>query len=299
MLNFLPKEYDAQAVSYRVTNNQITSQVASMLVAGMYPSRGGKDVPLLIQPESIDSLEPTYTCGYASDLFSSYGSGSSNPGWREHLEAASSLYRHLDTVSGVSPASEAWHMSLDHYFDNLSARLCHDKVLPCSVNDTTDCVTVAEADEVFRLGEYEYSFIYRDSPESFPASVSSYGIWIAELAQNFRDAMGDASLPSANATRGERVKYRHNVAHDGSISRLLSILQLEKMVWPGMGAEVVFELYSQAGCHYIRVLWGGQVMQSSNPSLGRMDMVPAHRMLAYFDGLVGVGASKIPDMCRQ
>ncbi|KAI7184956.1 phosphoglycerate mutase-like protein [Hortaea werneckii] len=299
MLNFLPEKYDGQLVSYRVTNNQITSQVASMLVAGMYPSRADREVPLLIQPESIDSLKPTYTCDYASDLFSSYGSGSSNPAWREHLDAASSLYRHLDTLSGVSPASEAWHMSLDHYFDNLSARLCHDKPLPCSVNDTTGCVTMAEADQVFRLGEYEYSFIYRDSSESFPASVSSYGIWVAELAQNFRNAMDDASSAAKNATGGQRVRYRHNVAHDGSISRLLSILQLEKMVWPGMGAEVVFELYSHAGCYYVRVLWSGQVMQSSNPSLGRMDMVPVHRLLAYFDGLVGVGASKIPDMCRQ
>jgi len=35
----------------------------------------------------------------------------------------------------------------------------------------------------------------------------------------------------------------HNVAHDGSVSRLLSVLQVENMVWPGLGSEVVFELF--------------------------------------------------------
>ena len=225
-------------VSYRVSNNVITSHVASTLIVGMYPSRAGKDTPLLIQPDSIDSLEPAYTCRSASRLFGSYGSGSTSPAWLEHINASQDLFTRLDTLSGVDPNDSGWHMSYDHYFDNLSARLCHDKSLPCNVNDTSDCVSLAEAEEVFRLGEYEYSFIYRDSHESLPASTGSYGVWMAELAQNFRHAIGAGASSTSNTTAAS-VKYRHNVAHDGSISRLLSILQLEKMVWPGMGAEVV------------------------------------------------------------
>jgi acid phosphatase len=79
----------------------------------------------------------------------------------------------------------------------------------------------------------------------------------------------------------------------------LSILQLEKMVWPGMGAEVVFELYSKkdSGCKFLRVLWGGQVFESSHPAFGNMDMVPLESVLGYFDGLVGVGAQKVPGLC--
>lgn len=296
MLGFIPEQYNANVVSYRVTNNVITSQVASMLIAGMYPSRADKDTPLLIQPDSIDSLEPAYTCETASNLFSSYGSGSTAPAWLAHLNDAANLYARLDAVSGVNPNASDWHVSFDHYFDNLSARLCHDKPLPCNITNTTDCVTMTEADEVFRLGEYEYSFIYRDSNESLPASVGSYGIWVAELAQNLRHAMGDGPS-SVNAT-SEKIRYRHNVAHDGSISRLLAILQIERMVWPGMGSEVVFELYSKAGCYYLRVLWGGEIMTSSNPTLGRIDMVPIDSVLAYFDGLIGVGASKIPGICQ-
>lgn len=301
LLNFIPADYDASAVSYRVTNNVITSQVAGMVISGMYPSTAHKNIPLLIQPDSIDSLEPAYTCTAASTNFSAFASGSSAPGWQAHLIAAAPLYAALDSISGVSPNASAWHVSFDHYFDNLSARLCHAKSLPCNITNSSLCVTMAQAEQVFRLGEYEYSYTYRDAgPITLEASVGSYGIWVAELAQNIRHAMGVApvSAVGGNAT-SESVRYRHNVAHDGSVSRLLSILQVEKMVWPGMGSEVVFELYKDpAGKFFVRVLWGGQVLRSSNPSLGVMDMVSVDTVLAYFDGLVGVGASKIPEICN-
>jgi len=115
-------------------------------------------------------------------------------------------------------------------------------------------------------------------------------VWIAELAQNIRDRISGASP----------VIYRHNVAHDGSISRLLSILQVDVMVWPGMGSEVVFELYKNKGTgskRFVRILWGGQALRSSNPTLGKVDMLDVDVLLAYFDGLVGVGASKVAAYC--
>lgn len=113
------------------------------------------------------------------------------------------------------------------------------------------------------------------------------GVYVAELAQNIRDSMTGTSP----------VVYRHNVAHDGSISRLLSILQVDVMVWPGMGSELVFEVWDKGGERFARVLWGGSVLRSSNPGLGSMDMLPVEKLLGYFDGLVGVGASKVPGLC--
>jgi acid phosphatase len=276
-------------------------------------------------------------------------------------------------------------MSFDHYYDNLSARQCHAKPLPCKLVDgvnSTTCVTQDNADEVYRLGNYEYSYIYRDDPRSLAASATSYGVWIGELTTHIRDNMNGTS----------NILYRHNVAHDGSISRLLSVLQLDEMVWPGMGSEVVFELYKKdttatptsttlvtstptaiapncnhdnclrqfiqsssaasqfcptytalasgalptfasncggipasissacsclvaptstssapaststastsASGYYVRVLWNGQILTSSNPSLGFMDMIPVETVLAYFDGLVGVGASLVYGQCN-
>jgi hypothetical protein len=172
------------------------------------------------------------------------------------------------------------------------------------VNSTT-CVTQSNANAVYRLGNFEYSYIYRDDPRSLAASVAGYGVWVGELTAHLRDFISGKS----------NVIYRHNVAHDGSISRLLSILQVDVMVWPGMGAEVVFELYKKdeadkraefaAGFsgtslsgYYMRVLWKGQVLRSSSPFLGVMDMVPLETVLGYFDGLVGIGASLIQSKCN-
>jgi acid phosphatase len=302
LLNFIPSgDYDPSAVSYRVTNNVITSQVASMVIPGMYPSLGrGAPTPLLIQPPSVDSLEPAYSCPTGSSLFSSYSTGSQNPDWLAHLRASSALYSKLDAISGVDPSDSGWHRNWDHYFDNLSARQCHAKPLPCAASNATKCVSQTDADAVYRLGEYEYSFIYRDSPQSLQASVASYGIWMAELAAHLRSAASTASGP-AHYGNSKEPRYRHNVAHDGSISRLLSILQIEKMVWPGMGSEVVFELYRKKndGCYYLRVLWGGRNLISSHPAFGKFDMVPLSTFLAYVDGLVGSGAVKVPGLCGR
>ena len=262
-----------------------------MVVQAMVGSQG--NYPLLIQPDSIDSLEPTYACPSASSLYSSLGAGSKSTAWLTHLQDAASLFNALDGISGVSPTDSGFHMSFDHYFDNLSARLCHAKPLPCKVVDganSTECITQAQADEVFRLGEYEYDFLYRSAGNwTLPAAVASYGVYVAELASNLRAATAGTSA----------VKYRHNVGHDGSISRLLAILQVEVIVWPGMGSELVFELFrkQRTAESYVRVLWGGQILRSSNPMLGLIDMVSLETVLAYVDGLVGIQALKVPNLC--
>ncbi|EER29021.1 hypothetical protein D8B26_000765 [Coccidioides posadasii str. Silveira] len=294
LLKFLPRKLDLDRVSFRVTTNVITSQVAGMLINGMYGISG--HVPLNVESESIDSLEPSYSCPKASDLFSEAKS-QPNTTWAEHLSRTKDLFSSLDSVSGVPPSDSGWHQSFDHYFDNLSARLCHAKPLPCSVNDTSKCISQSQADTVFRLGQFEYSYIYRDAPTSLAASTASMGVWIAELAQHLRDQISG---------HDGKMVYRHNIAHDGSISRVLSIMQIDKMVWPGMGAEIVFELYAKrTGLnkpkkeHFVRVLFGGRVMHSSNPDLGKMDMIPVSQLLEYFDGLVGKRANLVPGLCKK
>ncbi|KAI1299929.1 phosphoglycerate mutase-like protein [Xylaria venustula] len=319
LLNFLPSRDDDDGggrrrrrgwpdkVVYRVTQNVITSQVAGMLIGGTWDTTS--PTPLLIAAVGVDSLEPQYSCPAADALFNSIKSSSDAP-WQAHLDGAAEIYRQLDSISGVAPTDAGFHASFDHYFDNLSARQCHAKPLPCKVgtNGTDEpCIDQALADTVYRLGQWEYSRIYRDAPQSLAASVASYGVWIAELAGHLRAVI---------ERKGDKPLYFHNVAHDGSVSRLLSILQIEVMVWPGMGSEVVFELYEQkqkgrslsddrgrdrdgSGAFYVRVLFGGRVLRSSSPTLGVMDMVPAETLLAYFDGLVGKDASLVVGKCNE
>ncbi|KAF4125943.1 2-phosphoxylose phosphatase [Geosmithia morbida] len=296
LLGFLPDNLTPK-VRYRATNNVITHQVAGMVINGMWGITN--DVPLNVQAVNVDSLEPQYSCPAASILFNAIKS-KSNSEWQRHLDEAQDIYATLDDISGVPSDDSGFHVSFDHYFDNLSSRQCHDKPLPCKLvngKNSSTCVTQELADTVYRLGHWEYSQMYRDNDTTLAASTGAYGVWVAELAVNLRAVI-----------EGNRdVLYTHNIAHDGSVSRVLSLLQIDEMVWPGMGSEVVFELYKkgdgpgtqQTGSgFYVRVLFGGQVLKSSSPALGAIDMIPAGKLLDYFDSLVGNRASLIKAKCN-
>ncbi|KAK4165115.1 histidine phosphatase superfamily [Cladorrhinum sp. PSN259] len=277
----------SSSVQFRVTTNSITTQIASALLSS-FPFISAP-YPLVVQPPALDSLEPKYSCPLSSNLFSSI---QSNAHWKKHLTLAKPLYDKLDGISGVAAGDEGFHVSMDHYYDNLSAKQCHSRGLPCSVGDKNKCISHKDAETVYRIGQWEYDYIYRSSgPETLKASLGSMGVWIAELAENIRDVV--------DGNDGNGIKYRHNVAHDGSMSRVLSILQVDEMVWPGMGSEIVFELWreNEKGKYAVRVLWGGKVLRSSNPSLGEMDMIDVDVVLGYFDGLVGKGAEKVRGLC--
>ncbi|KAK0216898.1 phosphoglycerate mutase-like protein [Armillaria fumosa] len=274
----LTSDFHTSPAQIRVTNNVITSQVAGGLVKGLFPDTA--DAQVLIERSGIDSLEPSLSCSNAVKP----GTGDKGAGdggvWQGHLAAAQSLYNKLDSVSGIaSDDSAGWHVSFDHYYDNLSAKQCHGKTLPCSLNETDTCVTQQEANEVYRLGNWDYSYMYRDSLNSTKYSTLTYGAWLLELKDHLQTAMGTS----------KKTKYFHNVAHDGSMAALLGFLQVAEMVWPGMGSEIIFELYKDTdGAYFLRVLWGGQPMETSTP-MGTLDMIPVETLVGYIDEMVGSG----------
>lgn len=77
---------------------------------------------------------------------------------------------------------------------------------------------------MYRLGQFEYAYNFRNAQNSTRWATLHYGAWLLELAANLRVAMEG---------RTGAMLYRHNVAHDGSLSSLLGLLQIETMVWPG------------------------------------------------------------------
>lgn len=93
-----------------VTNNVITSQVASGLVKGLFPQSAGIEV--IIQSSAVDSLEPTYPCNKANQLKTAVTTGSQT--WNDHLTKAADLYAQLDAISGTAAMDTAgWHVSFD------------------------------------------------------------------------------------------------------------------------------------------------------------------------------------------
>lgn len=286
LLGFLPRKFDPQLMAYRVTNNVITSQVASALVVGMYPDISGEDFSVSIQPDAYDSLEPAYSCPGMDDMRAEY---QSTPEWFEHLNdtRTQDLFAKLDGISKVSPKSSDWHSWFDHYFDNLSSRLCHGAPLPCEVGNSSHCVTEQDAEQVFRLADYEYNYIFRQAQNSTAYSTARHGLWLNELAQHL----------VAKSEGRDNTIYRHNVAHDGSISPLLGALQIPALRWPGMGSEVAFELWTKTGEQgfFLRVLYGGQVLESS--ALGKLDMIKLETFTDYVQTLVGDGLQNVIDIC--
>lgn len=117
------------------------------------------------------------------------------------------------------------------------------------------------------------------------------GPWFLELRQHINATLSGVSP----------VKYFHNFAHDGSISPVLGVLQIDRMpcascarvvkadrnTGPGMGSETIFEIWRAAASSqdYIRVLWGGQAIKTSTP-LGTLDMIPLSSFEAYLDSVI-------------
>ncbi|KKA30460.1 hypothetical protein TD95_000649 [Thielaviopsis punctulata] len=165
-----------------------------------------RSMPLLIEPDGIDSLEPQMPCAVGSALFRATTS-SVNRAWSKHLAAAAPLFARLDAISG-----------------------CHGKPLPCRLvngKNSSAYIIQSDADAVYRMRNLEYVRIYCGAPPSLNALATTFGTWIATLADHLCTLGG------------------HNIAHDGSMARLLSVLQVAEMVWLGMGMEVVvFKLYT-------------------------------------------------------
>ncbi|KAG6836360.1 hypothetical protein H0H93_008861 [Arthromyces matolae] len=101
----LSSRLDPSTAKIRVTNNQITSQVASGLVKGLFP--GSADA------SSFDSLEPAYSCNKANSLKNTITSSQT---WSGHydLTAATDVYTQLDAISGIATQDTGgWHSSFD------------------------------------------------------------------------------------------------------------------------------------------------------------------------------------------
>ncbi|ORY23361.1 phosphoglycerate mutase-like protein [Naematelia encephala] len=284
LLQFLPLSWEKNKYQFRVTNNVITTQTLSGFAAGIYPDVD--EYFAYIQSDSYDSLEPALSCSLAETVVGTYQGP--NTTWSSHLDLTSALSARFRNVSGIEPNDTAgWNTSWDHPYDNLSAKQCHSKPLPCSVNDTSICIGQEDANEIYRLGNWEYAYRWRGAENSTLYSTLIMGPWFKELQGHFKNHLANAN----------QIKYYHNFAHDESISAVLGVLQIDEPVWPGMGSEIVFELWENTSnkTNHIRVLWRGQPLKTSTP-LGTIDMLPLDTFLSYLnetiaDDLVGLCAS--------
>ncbi|OCF41531.1 acid phosphatase [Kwoniella heveanensis CBS 569] len=282
-LQFLPHSDEKEKYVFRVTANTITSHTLGGLGKGLFPDL--EEHVGWIQDASYDSLAPALTCKLKDEIATSITDMSAE--WGNHLNQTLGLRERFNNVSGIEENDTAgWRTSWDHPYDNMSAKQCHGKPLPCSTNNTAICVPQEDADSVYRLGQFEYAYRWRMHDNSTLYSALTMGPWFVELQSHFRSKM-DGRNP---------VKYFHNFAHDGSIAPVLGLLQHDEPVWPGMGSEVVFELYKKDdGAHFVRVLFSGQPLKTSTP-LGTLEMVPYQQFQDYLKDTI---PDNLVEMCNS
>lgn len=235
ILGFLPEEYDPELVSYRYTNNNITHAVFNNLIKGMYP---GANVTAELR--ELDNLEPNIPCSQADDLKAAIRSTDL---WYE--ESNMTIYNELAEQDGINKTGyPGFFGSIDHFFDNLSSKTC--------AGDAVN-VTQEQFDTVMKLGHWEYDYTFYSSPNATEYGKYRYGNFTTELASHFEQVIDGSRT----------IKYQHNIAHDGSMSGLVALLSdfidLGFFQWPGMGSEMVFQLYKANNeDYYLRIMYGGK-----------------------------------------
>lgn len=108
LLGFLPAGSDRAAYAFRVTNNVITTATMGAFVAGLYPEE--EEYSAWVQPESFDSLEPSFDCPAANKLQDEI---QAQDAWVQHLNVSAGLMARIDAVGGLGPDDESWHVSYD------------------------------------------------------------------------------------------------------------------------------------------------------------------------------------------
>ena len=57
-------------------------------------------------------------------------------------------------------------------------------------------IVTLQADTVYRLGNWEYSYLYRDAPASTAYSALKYGAWVLELKEHMQASVAGRSKVS-------------------------------------------------------------------------------------------------------
>ncbi|KAJ5561941.1 hypothetical protein N7461_000702 [Penicillium sp. DV-2018c] len=223
-------------------------------------------LPLHQMVSSVDTVDGGYSC---SAVDSTLQSLKSTTQWKEHLHVTEGLRSKLSVILGATPTS--WQSTFDHFSDNFQARLCNGYKLPCSLFNSSACVTMEMAEEVFRAGDWEWNYYWRTNPDVVKYIQVVEGLFIGEIISRLQ-AVQDGS---------SSVDYSHTFIHDGDIGPILGSLGVEALRWPGMASNIAFEVWkTEVEQHdaslYARVLYSGHPLRSIH---GPLDWIPLSRLI--------------------
>ncbi|KAF4632752.1 hypothetical protein G7Y89_g5365 [Cudoniella acicularis] len=254
-LGLFPSSPDSGKVWFRSSESPLTQQSAGGVLRGVWPNYQGA-LPLHQQTSSVDTVNEGYSCSAISSTLSKIESTTE---WSDHLSVTATLRSELATMLGAS--SSSWQDTFDHFSDNFQGRLCNGYALPCNVQNTSDCVSTAQADEVFRAGDWEWNYYWRANPYAQQYIQLVEGLFIGEILTHFQAVK--------NGKAGE-MKYSHTFVHDGDIGPVLGALGINVLRWPAMGSNIAFEIWQtedRNSTFYARVLYSGQPVETIHGTL--------------------------------
>lgn len=225
-LHLIPEQPNDR-VWFRSSESALTQATAGAVLRGVWPDYDGA-LPLHQMQSSVDTVNEGYSCNAIGSTLNALKSTSE---WKDHLEVTEELRSALGSMLGAT--SSSWQQTFDHFADNFQARLCNGYDLPCSVVDSSTCVTMQQANEVFRAGDWEWNYYWRTNPDVVRYIQVVEGLFIGEIIARLRAVQeGRSSLD-----------YSHIFVHDGDIGPVLGALGIEALRWPAMAANIAIEVW--------------------------------------------------------
>ncbi|GAC72039.1 hypothetical protein PANT_6d00041 [Moesziomyces antarcticus T-34] len=270
----LRRGVNEEDVYIRTSNSDRTYQVAGGLLAGMGVQ--GDKFPVHTMPSNLDDIVPNYSCAYADTQRSA---ANSHPTWTSHLAGQADLFKQLNAVVGTANSS-GWNSWIDHHFDAMASRQCHNHPLP---TNTSTGVTISQdlANKAYAEGHWEYDWIWNSSPSADQYVRYGFGVFTQELARNLH------MLKNGQDHR----KLKYYIGHDGTMVRLYKTLALDgAFKWPALGSEIVFEVYKTTQGMYVRVLKDAKPIKTTAKDIadsqGYISWTPIEKLAAYLDARV-------------
>ncbi|KKK20704.1 hypothetical protein P175DRAFT_0521418 [Aspergillus ochraceoroseus IBT 24754] len=270
-LGLIPKKPNKR-VWFRSSESPLTQASAGAVLRGVWPDYHGA-LPLHQMTPSVDTVNEGYSCSAIGNTLSELESTSE---WAEHLTVTEELRSTLGSMLGAT--SSSWQSTFDHFSDNFQARLCNGYELPCNMENSSDCVTMQLAEEVFRAGDWEWNYYWRTNPYAKKYIQVVEGLYIGEVVAHLQAVLDKTST----------LDYSHTFIHDGDLGPVLGSLGITALRWPGMGSNIAFEVWEtehKEHAFYARVLYSGEPVRTIH---GTLDWVP-------LSDLINIMKPYIPD----
>ncbi|KAJ5455607.1 uncharacterized protein N7458_003871 [Penicillium daleae] len=268
-LGLIPKKPNDR-VWFRSSESALTQGSAGAVLRGVWPDYEGA-LPLHQMVSSVDTVNEGYSC---SAIGSTLSALQSTTEWNDHLSVTSELRSQLGSMLGAT--SSSWQSTFDHFSDNFQARLCNGYELPCSVSNSSACVTMEMAEEVFRAGDWEWNYYWRTNPYVTKYIQVVEGLFIGEIVAHLQAVQDGKST----------LDYSHVFVHDGDIGPILGALGINALRWPAMASNIAIEVWkthdkSSVG-YYARVLYSGQPVQTIHGTLDWIDLADLIAILSVY-----------------